>query len=113
MFQELHSFEFRKEESKRIRHKYKDRVPCIIQKSRVSRLPPFSKIKYLVSSSSTMNDVVYYIRNHIKLEPHQSIFFTIKDNLLPISMQVSLIDKTYCDKDGFVYIYYSEESTFG
>ena len=46
-FKQKFSFDFRKEESKRIRMKYPDKIPVVCEKLH-SRDPNISKIKYLI-----------------------------------------------------------------
>ena len=113
MFQDIFPIEKRKDESNRVMNKYPDRIPCVIQKARYSKLPKILKIKYLVSINSSMADIVYSIRSRIKLEPHQSLFFMVNDSLLASSCIISQIYPLMKDDDGFLYIYYAEESTFG
>jgi len=113
MFQDVYSFEIRKNESERIMIKHKDRIPCIVQKAPHSKLMAHKKIKYLVASTSPMSDIIYFLRKSVKLETHQSLFFMINDTLVATSSIMGQIYQDMKSKDGFLYIYYSEESTFG
>jgi GABA(A) receptor-associated protein len=76
----------RKSEAERIRAKYPDRVPVICEKADRSDIPDIDKKKYLVPADLTVGQFHYVIRKRIKLAP---------------------------DEDGFLYIQYSGESTFG
>jgi len=53
-FRDSHSFEERQEEAKRIREKYQDRIPCIVEKAEKSQIQDIDKKKFLVPSSLTV-----------------------------------------------------------
>ena len=46
-FKEEHNFEKRKLEADRIRQKYPDRIPCIVEKADKSEITEIDKKKYL------------------------------------------------------------------
>jgi GABA(A) receptor-associated protein len=66
-FKDLHDKEDRISESTRIRAKYPDRVPCIVEKAEKSDIPTIDKKKFLVPSDLTIGQFVYVIRKRIKL----------------------------------------------
>jgi GABA(A) receptor-associated protein len=47
-FHDEHPFEQRKLEASRIREKYPDRIPCIVEKAEKSDIVPIDKKKFLV-----------------------------------------------------------------
>ena len=79
-------------ESARIREKYPDRVPVIVERADKAEksIPDIDKKKYLVPSDLTVGQFVYVIRKRIKLSPEKAIFIFI-DNRLPVSLTLSLI----------------------
>ena len=103
----------RKDESARIRRKYPDRIAVIVEQHHRSGLPEVDKKKYLVPAELTIGQFVYVIRKRIKLKPEQSIFLFVGDTLPPTSALVSQIYQSQRDEDGFLYVTYSSESTFG
>ncbi|KAF3335548.1 autophagy-related protein 8g-like protein [Carex littledalei] len=112
-FKEQHDFEKRKAEAARIREKYPDRVPVIVEKADRSDVPNIDKKKYLVPSDLTLGQFVYVIRKRINLSAEKAIFMFV-DNVLPPTG--TIISKLYEDKkdaDGFLYFIYSGENTFG
>ena len=113
MYQELYSFESRKKECNTIRVKYPHRIPCIIQLDPNSKLIYHSKIKYLVPEDSNVSDIIHVIRKSIKLNYYQALFFRIGKETLCGSTIISSLYNKYKEKDGFLYIYYTEENTFG
>lgn len=112
-FKNQHTVENRKKESSRIKAKYPDRIPVICERSVKSGLAKIDKTKYLVPTDLTMGQFVYVIRKRIKLPPEQALFIFINGNIPPNAELMSTIYETYHDIDGFLYIRYSGENTFG
>jgi len=112
-FKDQHPFDKRKAESARIRTKYPDRIPVIAEKSATSSIADIDKKKYLVPSDLTMGQFVYVIRKRIKLAPDAAIFIFVNNTLPPAAELMSKIYKDQADEDGFLYVTYSGESTFG
>jgi len=112
-FKDQHSFDKRKAESARIRLKYPDRIPVIAEKAPNSSIADIDKKKYLVPADLTMGQFVYVIRKRIKLQPDAAIFIFVNNQLPPAAELMSKIYKDQADPDGFLYVTYSGESTFG
>jgi GABA(A) receptor-associated protein len=108
------SFEARLEESTKIKEKYVDRIPVIIEKHiSATNIAKIDKSKYLVPSSMTLAQFLVVIRKRVQLAPEQSIFFFINNTLQPTSSTMSEIYNNFHDKDGFLYLNYTSENTFG
>lgn len=112
-FKDEHPFETRKAEADRIRHKYTERIPVICEKVDKSDIPSIDKKKYLVPSDLTVGQFVYVIRKRIKLAPEKAIFIFVDDVLPPTAALMSTIYEEHKDRDGFLYVTYSGENTFG
>jgi len=112
-FKEQHSIEKRKAEAQRIRQKYPDRIPVIAEKVPGSDIADIDKKKYLVPADLTVGQFVYVIRKRIKLQPEKAIFIFVKNALPPTAALMSQIYKEQADEDGFLYVTYAGESTFG
>jgi len=123
-FRKSYDFESRCNESQRIRDKYEDRVPIIVHRSPHEKIiPNINRRKFLVPSDLSMAQFMYVIRKRIKLKAEQSLFLFVGDSqdpknrrsgsLVPTSKTISVIDEEFRDPDGFVYITYAGESTFG
>jgi len=106
-------FKERQAESNRIRNKFPDRIPIVVEKSETSDVPDIDKSKYLVPQDLTMGQFLYVIRKRIKLAPEKAIFLFINNSLPPTSASVSAIYEKHKDVDGFLYVIYSGENTFG
>eukprot|EP00168_Porphyra_purpurea_P017102 TRINITY_DN5776_c0_g1_i1.p2 TRINITY_DN5776_c0_g1~~TRINITY_DN5776_c0_g1_i1.p2 ORF type:complete len:119 (+),score=31.67 TRINITY_DN5776_c0_g1_i1:79-435(+) len=113
-FKQEHDPERRKEVAARIRQKYPDRIPVIVEKAPKSDAPEIDKKKYLVPADITVGKFVYEIRKHMKLSPEKAIFLFVNNGVLPPTAALMAdIYERYKDEDGFLYITYSGENTFG
>lgn len=78
--------------------------------------PPFahpSPPRYLVPADLTVGQFVYVIRKRIKLSPEKAIFVFVNNVLPPTAALMSSIYEEHKEEDGFLYIAYSGENTFG
>ncbi|KGN46571.1 autophagy-related protein 8f [Cucumis sativus] len=112
-FKQEHEFEKRHAEAARIREKYPDRIPVIVEKAERSDIPNIDKKKYLVPADLTVGQFVYVIRKRIKLSAEKAIFIFVDNVLPPTGSLMSAIYDERKDEDGFLYVTYSGENTFG
>jgi GABA(A) receptor-associated protein len=112
-FKEENILEKRKAESERIRQKYPDRIPVICEKAEGSDIPDIDKKKYLVPSDLSVGQFVYVIRKRIKLPPEKAVFLFVNNALPPTAALMAHLYESHKDDDGFLYIKYSGENTFG
>ncbi|XP_015080586.2 autophagy-related protein 8C [Solanum pennellii] len=108
-----HPLERRQAEAARIREKYPDRIPVIVEKAERSDIPDIDKKKYLVPADLTVGQFVYVVRKRIKLSAEKAIFIFVKNILPPTAAMMSAIYEEHKDEDGFLYMTYSGENTFG
>jgi GABA(A) receptor-associated protein len=78
-----------------------------------SDIPVIDKKKYLVPADLTVGQFVYVIRKRIKLAPEKALFTFVNEVLPPTAALMSAIYDEHKDDDGFLYITYSGENTFG
>ncbi|KVH97104.1 Autophagy protein Atg8 ubiquitin-like protein [Cynara cardunculus var. scolymus] len=100
-------------EASRIREKYPDRIPVIVERAEKSDIPNIDKKKYLVPADLTVGQFVYVIRKRIKLSAEKAIFIFVENVLPPTGAIMSTIYDDKKDDDGFLYVTYSGENTFG
>ena len=113
-FKKNYSFEERKAEAERIKDKYSDKIPIIVEKSIKSDISEIDKKKYLVPNDITVGQFVYIIRKRIELSPEKAIFIFVNNNSVPpTSSLLSDLYEKYKDDDGFLYLTYAGENTFG
>ena len=105
----------RKAETSRMLIKYPERVCVRIERVHSETiLPDIKKQKYLVPHHINIGQLNYIIRQQIKIDSKVAMFFFINKNIIPTnnSLIKDLYDK-YADDDGFLYIRYATENTFG
>ena len=106
----------RKTESARIIQKYPDRRPIVCERflKSSSSTPELDKTKFLVFENMTMGQFCFVIRKRMKMSAEQSLYLFMPNNtLVPISNTVKEVYDSHADADGFLYINYSLENTFG
>lgn len=103
----------RKIEAQRIREKYPNRIPIIVEKDPHSKVPDIDRHKYLVPKDISVAQFLHVIRKRIHLTPDKAIFLFVRQNIPPTSSLIAEIDQMYRDEDLFLRITYSGESTFG
>lgn len=113
-FKEEKTFKERCAESKRVLTKYPDLVPVICERVSNSDLPDTKRRKYLVPPSLTMGQFMYVLRRRISLNANRAMFVFLEGNTLaPSSELVSTLYEKHKEEDGFMYMKYSGENTFG
>lgn len=113
-FKNTFPFVNRLDESQRILAKYPDRIPIICEKnSSCKDAPEIDKTKYLVPIDLTMGQFMYVIRKRIKLGPEKGLFLFINEKIPASTHLINEIYHTHRDSDGFLYISYATENTFG
>ncbi|XP_076339004.1 gamma-aminobutyric acid receptor-associated protein-like 2 isoform X3 [Tachypleus tridentatus] len=112
-FKEKYSFEQRKKEAANVRTKYPDRIPVVVERDPGSTIPTVDKHRFLVPDDISVAHFMWIIRKRIQLAPEKAIFLFI-DRMLPqSSATMGEIYREHSEEDGFLYIIYSGESTFG
>ena len=116
-FQTEFTFEKRKTESARIREKFPTLIPVICERveNNTTLVPELDRRKFLVPPHLTMGQFVYVVRKRVKLDATQAIFMYIshRNILAPTSMTLSQLYEEHKHEDGFLYVCYSGENTFG
>jgi len=83
-FKEDHTLDQRQQESNKIRQKYPDRIPVIVQKVEGSQIEKIDKRKYLVPADITAAQFMWIIRKRINLPSERAIFLFV-DKMVPQS----------------------------
>jgi len=107
--------EKRKTDTKKILETHPDRTPIIVYRSPSSdrAVPDIDKIKYLIPQSFTFGNVQEVIRKRIHLKPEQAIFIFADNTLIPSNKRMAAVYEDCKAEDGFLYLEYSGENTFG
>ena len=112
-FKEKYSLEERQIESKKVLSRYADRIPIIVEKAKESHMADIDKIKFLVPKDLTMGQFSFIIRKRIKLNQDEGLFILINNTMMPTGDIIAKIYNNYKDEDGFLYVSYCGENTFG
>eukprot|EP01097_Dermamoeba_algensis_P007970 TRINITY_DN5159_c0_g1_i1.p1 TRINITY_DN5159_c0_g1~~TRINITY_DN5159_c0_g1_i1.p1 ORF type:complete len:120 (-),score=25.10 TRINITY_DN5159_c0_g1_i1:184-543(-) len=113
-FKEASSFESRKTMSARIKQTYPDRIPVIVEKAPNTDAPDIEKNKFLVPNGLKTEKFIEEVRLHVKLRPEQGFFLFVGKGttLQPGGFMIDAYSK-FQDPDGFLYVTYAGENTFG
>jgi len=112
-FKEENTFEQRKAEAAKIRSKYPDRIPVVVEKAPNSQIADIDKRKFLVPNDISVAQFMWIIRKRIQLPSEKAIFLFVGKVLPQSSASMGQIYEEHRDEDGFLYIAYSGENTFG
>lgn len=113
VYKEEHPFEKRRSEGEKIRKKYPDRVPVIVEKAPKARIGDLDKKKYLVPSDLTVGQFYFLIRKRIHLRAEDALFFFVNNVIPPTSATMGQLYQEHHEEDFFLYIAYSDESVYG
>jgi len=101
-------------QSNKILSLYPDRIPVIITKDRNSTIPDIDKNNFLVPKEFKLGELHHIIRKRIKLKPEIAIFLIVNRNkIISINQLIKNVYDEYKNEDGFLYITYTGEKTFG
>jgi GABA(A) receptor-associated protein len=112
-YRELHTFASRKADSDKIKAKFPDRIPIVVELAAKANLPPIDKCKFLVPADMNLTQFLYVLRQRIKVKPEQAIFIFIANKLPAMTSTIGELNAEFMDPDGFLYMTISGENSFG
>jgi GABA(A) receptor-associated protein len=112
-YKETTNYETRCQEVRQIMDKYPNRIPIIVEKLKTSNAPIIDKRKYLVPVDLTVGQFMFVIRKRLRFSPEFSLYFFIDGHIPATSELLSIVYARSRDIDGFLYINYAIENTFG
>lgn len=118
-FKSHYSLQERRKQSEQIRTRYPDRVPIICDAFISPRIrsehrpPPIDKIKYLVPIELTMGEFLYIIRKRLHLASEHALFILVHNAVMKSERTVMDVYNEHKSEDGFLYVKYTREATFG
>lgn len=112
-FQKEVPFEKRITEAKKIREKFPDKIPIIIESIQGSDTLQLDKIKYLVPFDTTVGQLILILRERMKLAPQKTMFLFINNNILPTNKLMGEIYDQYKSNDYFVYGFIASDNFYG
>jgi GABA(A) receptor-associated protein len=113
-FKQSHEFDKRKTEADKIRARFPEKIPVIAEKGKNSKLIQAEKTKFLIHEDMTLAQFMVVLRRRLTLECEDALFIYVGDNTLAAtSMSMGSLYKDFVDPDGFLYLTYCSENTFG
>tara|TARA_Y100000389_G_C17421902_1_gene497206 strand:- start:123 stop:467 length:345 start_codon:yes stop_codon:yes gene_type:complete len=108
------SLDERLSESAKIKKKYPDKIPVIIKKSSIDKnLKEIDREKYLIPFTLLISQLHYIVRKKININAEQAIYLFCNNKLISTSETIGNIYNKNKNEDGFLYIEYTAENTFG
>jgi len=112
-FKEDHGFDHRLKESQKIKEKYPNRIPVIVEKAEKASISDIDKRKYLVPADISVAQFMWIVRKRINLNSERAIFLFVNKIVPSSTATLGEIYSQHKDDDGFLYVAYSGENTFG
>ena len=100
-------------EARRILIKYPDRIPVICEQANSSNIMQLDKRKFLVPKDLTMGQFMHVIRSRMKMRSDQALFMFVDGDLPRTDAIMDEVYAQHQNDDGFLYVKYSGENTFG
>jgi GABA(A) receptor-associated protein len=114
-YKNIYTLQERKNEYEKIILKFPMRIPIILENNSTSNnnIPDIDKKKFLLPYDMTISQFLIILRKRIKISPTSAIYIFI-ENIIPSGPSIiSDLYKSYKDEDGFLYMSYRGENTFG
>lgn len=92
---------------------YPNKVPVILEKAPTAEVPDVDKNKFLLPREFTVANFLDQIRKRSNIGKEQAIFIYVNGTVPASTAMFGGIYEQYKDADGFLYVVYTGESSFG
>ena len=106
------TFEQRRAEFERIHAHRVTRIPVIMEANGIDT-PRIDKEKFLVPFDLTVSQLMFVARRRLSMDSSKGLFLLINGTLPPSSDTMSSLYDKHASEDGFMYVVYTTENTFG
>ena len=104
--------EQRQHEFARVKNKLDNFIPIIVERGS-EQSPLIDKEKFLVPTEVTFGQLSFVIRKRLKMFPSDALFLMVNKQLFTGTSTVGNVYDAHHDLDGFLYVTYTNENTFG
>ncbi|OAY77974.1 Autophagy-related protein 8i, partial [Ananas comosus] len=85
----------------------------VVERFSRTNLPEIEKRKFLVPHDMFVGQFIHILRSRMHLPSGKALFIFIQDTLPQTASIMDSMYQQYKDEDGFLYMCYSSEKTFG
>ncbi|KAJ6318092.1 hypothetical protein OIU76_013606 [Salix suchowensis] len=84
-----------------------------LENQRISLSNTQIEFLYLVPRDMTIGQFIHILSSRLELTPGKALFIFVKNTLPQTASRMDSIYESYKEDDGFLYMCYSSEKTFG
>ncbi len=107
--------EQRRKECDKIINQFPEKIPIICEKDPKSTIRDIDKTKYLVPRDLSVSQFTMMVRKRIEIQQESAFYLLVngKTSITGDTLLSDIYDKNKDPQDGFLYIAYSSELTWG
>ncbi len=105
--------EERVKQFEKVTQAHPNKVPVILERAPSAEVPDIDKNKYLLPRDFTVANFLEVIRKRTNLTREQALFVYVDGTVPASNAMFGSIYEHHKDKDGFLYVVYTGESSFG
>jgi GABA(A) receptor-associated protein len=103
----------RKRISDNILSRYPNNIPVVVDKVSKSSVSSIKKNKYIIPGNIILGKFLHEIRKYLSLKSEDGLVVFINGCIPSTSSYMNILYDRHKDEDGFLYIVYTGENTFG
>lgn len=111
-FRQRFTLSQRRAEYGRIESHLQSKIPVVVECGSANT-PQIDKEKFLLPPELTVSQFAYVVRRRMKLAKSESIFLLTNNRLSTATSTIRDLYRQHRSDDGFLYITYTTENTFG